>query len=538
MQLSSLNPARFFAVCMQRKTSCMMIFSASNARVMNTRPSLRALMVLALLASALPARPDEKPGLNPAPLPTAPSAWGDDPYYEDYDDDFHYTRRLRRFHTQQARYWGYYDPYFTNDVYFVIGTPYWYAWNNWYNPWSYRSQVVVRNSRRGGWIYTQTYVHTNGWNPWGYPVAVYYSDWHYRGFYDPYWYDFSWSPWDWGWTSWSGYNRGYRRGYWNGYSDGYRNGWQNGWQNGYCVGYLNGSSNRSGAGYASDYWYRRNDPDLGVSQRPIIRPRTTTQGIAIPQPGLPGGRQGLSGPTKSSTPASPAPDLRENARIGNGQVAPRASLPGSTPSTPPPARDEWSRSPSTALPPRAGQSSAPGSAETPSRTPDRIVPAPPSRTPAAESAPVRPQNPYTRTAPPQYQPRTNPYNRPAPSSSESARPAPRVETPSYSRPAPQPESRPRVETPSYNRPAPRSETPSYNRPAPQPESRPRVETPSYNRPSPAPESRPRVETPSYNRPAPESRPRVETPSSRPSAPSPSKGSAVPARPSGPGKGGN
>ena len=61
-------------------------------------------------------------------------------YYEDgyraYDeDDFYYSRRLRRFDRANNNAWRYYDPFFTNDLYFVMGTPYWNRWNNmgWYN---------------------------------------------------------------------------------------------------------------------------------------------------------------------------------------------------------------------------------------------------------------------------------------------------------------------------------------------------------------------------------------------------------------------
>lgn len=46
---------------------------------------------------------------------------GDDDYFFDYEDDFYYSRRIRRFHsTRSSRVsWSYYDPYFTNDVYYV-----------------------------------------------------------------------------------------------------------------------------------------------------------------------------------------------------------------------------------------------------------------------------------------------------------------------------------------------------------------------------------------------------------------------------------
>lgn len=54
----------------------------------------------------------------------------------DYDeDDFHYSRRLRRFGSNSSNSWRYYDPYYSNDIYYVMGTPAWSRWNNngWYN---------------------------------------------------------------------------------------------------------------------------------------------------------------------------------------------------------------------------------------------------------------------------------------------------------------------------------------------------------------------------------------------------------------------
>ncbi len=64
----------------------------------------------------------------------------DSRYYEDgysrYDeDDFYYSRRLRRFSQTHNNAWRYYDPFFTNDLYYVMGTPTWNRWNSfgWYD---------------------------------------------------------------------------------------------------------------------------------------------------------------------------------------------------------------------------------------------------------------------------------------------------------------------------------------------------------------------------------------------------------------------
>ena len=84
-----------------------------------------------------------------------------DNYYDSYygDDDFFFSRRVRRFNNAGAGSWRYYDPYFSNDMYFVMGTSSWNTWNNagWVN-WNY--------PRFGA---------TYGWNTFGGP-----------GFYDPF----------------------------------------------------------------------------------------------------------------------------------------------------------------------------------------------------------------------------------------------------------------------------------------------------------------------------------------------------------------
>lgn len=91
--------------------------------------------------------------------------------YNDYyyaDDDFHFSRRIRRFNNIGTGF-RYYDPFFTNDLYYVIGTPAWGRWNSrgWYS-WN--------NPRFGvSWGYNP------GWDPF-----------FYQGFYNPYVYN----PWN------------------------------------------------------------------------------------------------------------------------------------------------------------------------------------------------------------------------------------------------------------------------------------------------------------------------------------------------------
>lgn len=55
-----------------------------------------------------------------------------DEYYE--EDDFHFSRRMRRFDQGSRNSWRYYDPYNMNDMYYVMNTPSWNTWNN--NGWN------------------------------------------------------------------------------------------------------------------------------------------------------------------------------------------------------------------------------------------------------------------------------------------------------------------------------------------------------------------------------------------------------------------
>lgn len=53
-----------------------------------------------------------------------------DPSLAYADDDFVYSRRLRRFDQPNYQSWRYYDPFFANDLYYVMGTPSWSRWNS------------------------------------------------------------------------------------------------------------------------------------------------------------------------------------------------------------------------------------------------------------------------------------------------------------------------------------------------------------------------------------------------------------------------
>lgn len=98
-----------------------------------------------------------------------------DHYYE--DDDFTFSRRLRRFSTtSSASNWRYYDPFYSNDLYFVMGTPAWNTWNNngWYNWNRPRFGAVYNpwndpfNNNFNAW---NRYNQWNSWNTWNSPYS-------------------------------------------------------------------------------------------------------------------------------------------------------------------------------------------------------------------------------------------------------------------------------------------------------------------------------------------------------------------------------
>ncbi|MEL6845215.1 MAG: hypothetical protein AAFP02_18575, partial [Bacteroidota bacterium] len=102
-----------------------------------------------------------------------------DTYYA--EDDFYYSRRLRRFNSTASNYgnWRYYDPYFSNDLYFVMGTNSWNAWNNagWYS-W---------NQPRFGRAWNNPYY--GGFDPFfgsGFNNFNTFGAWTGYGYYDPF----------------------------------------------------------------------------------------------------------------------------------------------------------------------------------------------------------------------------------------------------------------------------------------------------------------------------------------------------------------
>ncbi|MEM6768301.1 MAG: hypothetical protein AAF655_25410, partial [Bacteroidota bacterium] len=174
-----------------------------------------------------------------------------DPYYDGFDD-FRFSRRIRRFHGGGfGGGFGYYDPYFTNDVYFAIGTP---LWNRWYAP---------RRVFLGGGFVTRSFFFGLGvgspfydawdWCPGWYGFGNWYNPWRFRswGFGGGFGFGIGFNNFGWGWNRGFGNRWAFNRGFNNGFVNGYRYGFRDGFN----------------ASNPSDRWYQRN----GISNRNYVR---------------------------------------------------------------------------------------------------------------------------------------------------------------------------------------------------------------------------------------------------------------------------
>lgn len=156
-----------------------------------------------------------------------------DAYYA--DDDFYYSRRVRRFNspTPGNSNWRYYDPYYSNDLYYVIGTPSWNTWNN--NGWYDWNRPRFGASISFGNSYGYGYNPYQGYNPWG--------------AYNP-WNAYSYSnPWT---NAYYGYNPYSNYAGWGGYGYG-----AYGYGNAYCPPAYYGSG--SGVASSSSNWRQYNE---------------------------------------------------------------------------------------------------------------------------------------------------------------------------------------------------------------------------------------------------------------------------------------
>jgi len=153
-----------------------------------------------------------------------------DNYSFDNDEDYYYSRRLRRWYEPTFGF-GYYSNVYS-DLYYWWGPTY-------YNPGiSFSINIGPSYVMPWYWHSCYPYYGYSNYYPW-------YSSYPYYGYYYPY------SAYGWG------YNNGYNNGYWNGYHDGYYGnyyGYNNGYYNYYGNDYGNGYYG-NGGGYGSNNYY-------------------------------------------------------------------------------------------------------------------------------------------------------------------------------------------------------------------------------------------------------------------------------------------
>ncbi len=371
-----------------------------------------------------------------------------DEYYD--EDDFYFSRRVRRFNSRGDASWRYYDPFFTNDLYYVMGTPYWNTWNanGWYN-WNY-----PRFGATLGW---------NSFNPYGG-----------FGFNDPYWAN-SFAPWNsfnyynpWV-NAYYGYDPFFAPGWGNPYAAGFNNGFYSGFNSAYyCPPY-------GAAGFASNPRLARNNNNVASYRRPTANTGAaqTTYSPASSRPSTSRTSATTTGtgsrPTAQSTTATSARPSSSQYLQPRSNVE-RASRPTTTPST-------YTR---------------PAGAPSTQQTGTRPGSAPAGSESVQPRVYTRPSYPSTSTSPP----------RPSAAPSSSDRSSTPAATPSYNSPRrTYNESAPRPSSPSYNSTpsSPRSSSPSYES-SPRSSTPSRSSSPSYNS-SPSRSSTPSSSGSSGSRPS-------------------------------------
>jgi hypothetical protein len=228
------------------------------------------------------------------------------------DDDYYYSRQVRRFNASSNinnniysnRSWNYYDPYYSYDPYFAIGTPTWAVYNNspwWYDPYYYNGPSYAWTSNWGApgysyyasqYSYNRPWTYNTGWGI-GYGSSPYGYGGGYGGF---------------------GGSNYYGGGYGGGYG-GY--GYGGGYGNGFCgaPGYYGGGTNfGNGVSTSASNTIvapRNNPSSLNTSGRPGNQP--------VQQHGQ--GRPYQGNPTVNNTPVTnPIKDY--NVQSANPNVSP------------------------------------------------------------------------------------------------------------------------------------------------------------------------------------------------------------------------
>jgi hypothetical protein len=164
------------------------------------------------------------------------------------DDDYYYSRQMRRFNSSS---WNYYDPYFSYDPYFAIGTPTWNSvYHNrpwWYDPFFYNGPSYSWTSNWG----------MNGYDPFYSPFPMLNQPW-------------------------SGWSIGYGSPFSNGYNAfGYT--YQGFWGNAPCpgmglyggnggIGYFGNAFGNEGIPSATTFSHRVNPSSLNTVDRPGNQP--------------------------------------------------------------------------------------------------------------------------------------------------------------------------------------------------------------------------------------------------------------------------
>ncbi|MFN0201852.1 MAG: hypothetical protein ACKVTZ_10040 [Bacteroidia bacterium] len=342
----------------------------------------------------------------------------------DREDDFQYSRRLRRFgSTASNSNWRYYDPFYANDAYYVMGTPSWNTWNNngWYDcnsPWigtPYGYGFNTFNSPYWGGF--------NSWNNpymYGYGNMGYYNPWinNYYGYgcgFSPYGYGGWGNPW---------YGGGYYGGYYGGgYYGGYYGG---GWVPGgnvviganQPIGTPRGSTSTLVGSNASVNGGTVT-PNSGISVRPTINTQLNNPNTAGTPYFTPRSNSEFTQPSnttistdvKGNSNVTPRPKFNSSSEVKGNSVN---STPSSTP------RSTWNNTPkSTTTPnstpsstPRSNWNNTPKSTSTPNSTPSSTW----NNTPKSTSTPSSTPAPTPKVSVPRTETKSSWNSSPSPSS--------------------------------------------------------------------------------------------------------------------------
>lgn len=356
-----------------------------------------------------------------APVYTAPNSQTrsyNDAYYA--EDDFHFSRRVRRFNNTNTGF-RYYDPYFTNDLYYVIGTPSWNQWNNrgWHN-WN-QPRFGVSWGYNPGWSPTiyQGFYNPYAYNPWN--TVNYYNPW-----VDSY---YGYSPWA-GSAGFGGFgrnNRGFNQFGGGGFGGGYAYCPPSYYRGGAFGNNSNINSNPSGS-YTRYRQAHRSSPAT-VSSRPGTEARTYDPRGRVKT------RTSSTTPTRTGAPVNTTRNSTATStrtRTGTDYLRPasqtttqtRTSRNATNTSTQTPSRNTGRTSPRVyTAPSRTPSTTTQTRTSTPSRatTPSRTRTATPQRTPSRSNNVRQQRSTPTRTV------------RPSSTPSRSTRVSPNRSTPSRTR---------------------------------------------------------------------------------------------------------